>query len=510
MFSNQVNYSSVVGQCAAESGRTNVTVNAESGSDFNSGSLRDITFLIRPTNFLDAQNSYLRFRCRLKATTSAVLTAPNVTQFGKTYAGILTLDNPGALSLFNKATVQSADGKTITEMDSLAAIALAKIRRAGPVYQDTIGVNMLGYNSSWEQNKGVTGLDGAVRCNAEIGLDNYQYYPSCVRIANAAGTYTGDWVEYSIPMSHFSGLFECDGGQYLPLRSFSSRTHALQLTINMEDANRALVFASTKVDYANLAAVSAEVAKITASYELSNVELVTEWVDMGVATIEAVQSAVTETGVAIKFEDTVAQSDSGFQSGTSYTHSLSKLTYSLKDVVVQLRDASQMKGLQYATNSQTRQFNLSQWGTKIGNKYYPSAGISLRASTGTDGAGLLYNSSVYAEQIKNSGGLCSRGAHTYMTAVHDPSRAAFQLGVDYDIKARSSDGEPCAFDQKFMISGVDTRSSSSVCVFEYQRTTDLNTDVTGTPIRPLHITTIFHTDNLCLVGANGVSPMERP
>lgn len=510
MFSNQVNYSSVVGQCPPEAGRINVPLNAESGSDFNSGSLRDITFLIRPTNFLDAQNSYLRFRCRLKATVNSALTAANVTQYGQTYAGLLLVDNPGAMSLFTKAVVQSADGKTITEMDNLPAIALAKIRKNGPVYQDTIGANMLGYNGAWDLNSGVTGLDGFVKCNAEIALSDYRNFAGCVRVSQATGTYTGDWVEYAIPLSLFSGLFESDASQYLPLRSFSSRTHALQLTINMEDATKALVFASTNINYANLNAVNTEANKITAYYELANVEIVSEWVDMGMATIEAVNSAVATTGVAIKFEDTVAQTDSGFQSGTSYTHALSRLTYSLKDVIVQLRDSSQLKGLQFASNSQTKQFNLSRWSTKVGNAYYPSNGIDLRASIGTHGAGLLYNGSAYAESIKNSSSLCSRGAHTYINGVHDPARASFQLGVDYDVKARSSDTDPCEFSSKFLMTGKDTKSSASVCVFEYQRTSDLNTDVSNTPVRGLHITTIFHTDNLCLVSASGVAAMERP
>lgn len=509
MSSALTNYAAVLGVCPVETNRINVSIPSESGQNFDSTSLREITFLIRPSNFLDAQNSYLRFRAKVSATVGSVATVGNA---------VVCLDNPGAMAMFRKATLQSADGKTITEMDNLQYIALSRCRQNGDAWQSTVGRNMLGYSPVWEQNTGCGGLNGAVRCNKEIydftqssakyELPAYTFIPS----GSVNTTVSGDEVEFAVPLSFFSGLFDPAAGTYLPLRSFSSRTHALQLTLTIDDAQQALVYCHSATNFASQTALDTEIAKSTYRYDILGAELITEWVELGAAKMEEVNQMVATTGISIKFSDYTGQLDNAWQSGTNWTSVISKITMSLKDVTVQIRDAKKLRGIKHAGISQTKQYSLSNFSTKIGNSYYPSAGIALRGKPSANGGGMKYAGSAYAETLKSSGGLCSRGAHRYNEFYHVPNAAAFEISVDYDAKERQTDSSSCEFESSsaYVISGKDTKSTAAACVFEYVRDTTTDADATGNPEISLSLFHIFHTDNVCVVASSGVSPLERP
>lgn len=479
----KINYASVLSVSPSESGRIQSTVVSTSGSIYSSANRTSCELLIPPIGYADMSASYLQF--------SAVITgnaASNVV------ADTSVVFDQGACGIFESFTLYNSENQIITEIRDASALMVHKIREKGLVYANTIARNAMGYTDLWDNStEHALATTNAEVTAAAAATATAEYFPG-KRVVKA-GTAVFDAnvpeaeaiVQFAVPMEYFSGLFASD--LYLPLKFMGSRSAALRLVLTFNPAAVALVGLGTAVD----------VNKLQVGYEVRNPQLVIEYCNIGDAEDAVVRNAINTSGLHYLFEDWSTKVDTAATNQLVYNSVHPKYTISLKSIIVQLRDADVYNNIRHEWVSATRRYNLASYQSQIGPNFFPNSSVQLSSIGDEANSAPAYNGACYMEFAKAAGALTSQYKTAYSTHFHVPSKAGFELCLDYDAKEKDSNKS------SLTMSGKDTRSGSSQCRLMFTR----NSTANPADQKNLHMTILFKTDNVLVLSQGNSYPLER-
>lgn len=504
MLSSRINYASLLSTSAPESNRVCTTIPPNSGSSYDSTTgVKAATFLITPSGYLDAQNSYVRGRYRVKTNVASAFANADALSTAR-----LAFDG-SVCSAWRSVILQDASGSVITQIENFPEVAAHRIKAKGGDFQNTIAANMMGYSQLWDTN-----LSTSEAYSAELAAGADTEFPGSLKFSTgststpaAANDVKGELAEFCIPLYMLSGLFDSVGQRYIPTHLMSSRTHALALTLNMATAENALVFFQGAGTTSPAQALANANRLTNYGYTIDNLELVCEWVDLGAAQDSVVRQAVASSGISIMFPDWVSEVNQGWAAGNSAIDiTSSKLTLSMKNVTAQIRPASYYGNKNRPTITASRRNDLQSVQFKIGTAYYPAQPIYFLSDTDARGsvagvasanpARVIYNGTAYAEYIKSTGSLSNKTGHGLNVNYHLNQASGFEVGADFSKK----DVSDAVSDETFIASGRDTKTAALNTVTQLKR---------YTTTEGLSVCLIFEADNMLILQNGQVKVSER-
>lgn len=475
-----LNYATVLGVAPKESSRQLVAYQPSNGGPYVSDSNQLIQIDIPATAYLNPDASYIKFRY-----------TPNVVRNGNAQtnatpsAQVSVVLDGGATSVFSRATLINGNGgAVISETTDFAEVAQHLIRNKGEDFAKSIGVNAMGWHPSFAADDGNfykvnptanTAIASAAE-NKEI--PGIAYYPGGVAVGTATPATVEDAV-FAIPLSFFSGLFAQD--MALPLKHMGT-ANALRLDLTINSAAKAMYLCSTSV--APFIAADWNETKLTYSFSLSEVELMSSLSNVGEAIDTNVKNMVESSGIHIKYTDVTARTDTNWQTGvTEYQMTTNKPALSLDKITVQLRDSTKMNSIVFPSVTGYRRHTLKSLQAQIGSVFYPSTPLRLTST--------YFNGSAYletAQTTEGDSGLDSK-AHVYAPSYNGGNKSGFELG--FNLGART---------ESYQFNGRDTRTGSSAVSLRLEKTAT---------VTPLSILVIFEASWPLLVDKNGVIPASR-
>ena len=501
-ISARTNYAKMIKQNPNETGRTSTIVVPSSGGTFTSASRQKIEFLIPPISYLDTQASYLRFNAKMTLKTGAIA-VPN------TETIVATLDG-GANSLFEAVQVFNSENQVVSEQRQHAEISLHRLRKKGVTYVKTIGKNAMGYSTLMEGLPEHPVYDGgSTNGSGLVGLvqNNRSEFPlSIVDTTGVSANISQDspTVQFCIPLEYLSGLFAANS--LIPLKYCGNRAFAFRLLLDMQAPNIAFVIAQALNN--TLGSPVSPATDATVSYTLSNMELVTELVNVSQEADNFYAQEIMGTGVHLLYPDVSSKVDTQWTAGSqNYTALTPKYTISMNEVTVQIRNNTTISSYGDESITGTRRHGLRSIITKIGAMFYPNSPLLLDSA--------YYNGSAYLEVAKQSSGINN--------VAHQSEVGGFQAGFAADGRHANTSGFEIGFsyckkdkgvgdeEDDFMFSGKDTRTGSSSLqkVLTRSDTSSDGTSIVGNSSVGLHITYIFGTTNVLVLEKGNSFPLER-
>jgi len=459
-----LNYDQVLSLSPPESQRLTTTISPSNGGPYRKND--KISIDIPATAFMNPHSSYIQFVYTPTVTVGAT-DLPVATSY-------LILDG-GATSVFNRAALYVGQGGAeISSLSEFDFVSQSLIRRKGKLFTEQVATNAMGSHPLVTEWTGNGNLNDEYYKLANTGAIPAHTVQSGLVVA--AGTVqTGVARRFAIPLSMFSGLFDIKNKLALMYMGTST---VLRLELTVNDANRALYFASSIPIVAN-----GPVAASTFGFNLSQVELQMNVSNVGQETMDRVKALIMGNGVHLKYTNVTSTTDT-WSSGSSFTHKHAKSLLSLNQMALQLRDSTKLNDITYPSVTGTRKFGLNELSVTIGPANYPQHPLQF----GEGFAGNVFLENYLANDNKDKsvyGGSDAYYVPSYNSSAKNGFEAALNFSAEHDKDSS-------------IFSGKDLRSGSNTI------NTKLRRDDT-TPAS-IHICVVYFAAQTLAILANGVVP----
>lgn len=431
-------------------------------SVYSSANPKEIIFTIPSAQLVDTNSAYFQ----------ADVTITNPT--GNTNS-VVSLDNPGLGALFSKITISNSANQTLYESENVAEQILFNVRNRGRDYQDA-ALQMMGYNPALDDVQlnaaGVT-TDATGAADTVIGEIGYALGKNG-NSQYAALPGTPKVMTLSVPWSLINCPLALTKGAHLPAYLMSEKGGAMRIVLTLNNATRALVMGKG-------AATAAMTFASNPTYELSNVKMVFDCVNLGTKGMQDLDTLANAGKLSLHYNETVVHRRVNENASTGIIDfSVNKFTNSLKNVQVGFKPSAE--SLQTPNISWFGKYGLNSLQIQAGPKLAPGQAIDCSKES---------SGNMYAELVKCSKSLFAGGAVPFWKNYNNGTKfGTFAAGVNLsDIEYSDS-----ANDQTTTLSGLNTSSTSQV-VLRIRRATPV-----GGPATPFDIFAFLTSDNTLTIG----------